>query len=91
MPSSRAPATRTLPPGGGQGGDLAQPHRVQLAGLRPSRQVPAVLGVYQPCPGPGRLEQAGHGLLVIRGGLHDDPGHARNGHPARDIKGLEDR
>ena len=62
-------------------GDLAQPHRVELVGLWPTRQVLDVAGVDQPGLESVRLQQVVRRLPVVRGGLHHHPGHAQLGEP----------
>ena len=62
-------------------GDLAQPHRVQLVGLRPAGQVLDVAGVDQPRLEPVRLQQVEHRLPVVRRRLHHHPGHAQLDQP----------
>ena len=62
-------------------GDLAQPHRVQLVGLGPARQVLDIAGVDQPRVESVRLQQVIRRFPVFRGGLHDHPGHAQLGQP----------
>ena len=56
-------------------GELGQPHRVDLVGLRAARDVLHLRGVDQPHRQPGRLEQVVERAPVIRGGLQHHPGH----------------
>jgi hypothetical protein len=56
-------------------GDLTQPDRIEFVGLGPPGQVLDVFGVDQPGLEPGRFQQVEHRLPVVRGGLHDHPGH----------------
>jgi hypothetical protein len=52
---------------------LAQPHRVQLVGLGPARQVLDVTGVDQPHHQPPRLQQVHERPPIVGGGLDHDP------------------
>jgi hypothetical protein len=52
---------------------LAQPHRIQLVGLGPARQVLDVTGVDQPYHQPPRLQQVHERPPVVGGGLDHDP------------------
>ena len=54
---------------------LGQPHRVDLVGLRPARDVLGLRGVDQPHRQPGRLQQVVERAPVVRGGLHHHPLH----------------
>jgi hypothetical protein len=53
--------------------ELAQPHRIQLVGLGPARQVLDVAGVDQPHHQPPRLQQVHKRPPVVRRRLHHDP------------------
>jgi hypothetical protein len=57
-------------------GDLRQPHRVQLVGLRPPGQRLDLRGVIQHAVKPLALQQEVHRLPVVPGCFHADPGHA---------------
>jgi hypothetical protein len=61
--------------------DLTQPDAIQLAGLRPPRQVLDILGVDQPRLKAMGLQQVEHRLPVVAGGLHHHPGHPQAGQP----------
>jgi hypothetical protein len=52
---------------------LAQPHRIQLVGLGPARQVLDVTGVNQPHHQAAGLQQIHERPPVVGGGLHHDP------------------
>jgi hypothetical protein len=58
-------------------GNLAQPHRIELVGLGPARQVLHVLGVHQPRIQSLGLQQVEHRFPVIRRGFHHHPGHTQ--------------
>ena len=62
-------------------GQLGKPHRIQLVGLGPARQVLDILGVDQPDLESLGLQQIKGRLPVVAGGLHDHPGHAQLGQP----------
>ena len=62
-------------------GDLAQPHRVQFAGLRAAGQVLDVAGAGQPGLEPARLQQVERRLPVVAGCLHHHPGHPQAAQP----------
>jgi hypothetical protein len=52
---------------------LGQPHRIQLVGLGPARQVLDVTGVDQPHHQPPRLQQVHERPPILGGGLDHDP------------------
>jgi hypothetical protein len=52
---------------------LGQPHRIQLVGLGPARQVLDVVGVDQPHHQAPRLQQVDERPPIVGGGLHHDP------------------
>jgi hypothetical protein len=52
---------------------LAQPHRIQLVGLGPPRQVLDVTGVDQPHHQPPRLQHIDERPPIVGGGLHHHP------------------
>jgi hypothetical protein len=62
-------------------GDLAQPHRIELVGLGPARQVLDVPRVDQPHLKPLGLQQVKRRLPVVAGGLHHHPRHAEGAQP----------
>ena len=57
-------------------GELGQPHRVELVGLRPARHVLHIPGVDQPAVQAPGFEQVEERLPVRAGGLHHHPLHA---------------
>jgi hypothetical protein len=64
-------------------GDLGEPHRIELVGLGPARQVLDVTRVDQPDLEPGCFQQVERRLPVIAGGLHHYPRHAQLAQPVR--------
>jgi hypothetical protein len=64
-------------------GDLTKPHRIQLVGLGPPRQMLDIAGVDQPDLQPLGLQQVEHRPPIVRRRLHHHPGHPQLSQPVR--------